>query len=199
MRSLALVLLLSACAKTPAPPQPTSSPAPQTLPAQAPQPEPLAQPEPIAQPEPVAQASASAQPAPLAQTEPIAQPAPGAGASCGCAPADLTCSMRCSATKGQAPSSSRPGTRALDREAADAALSSAAAGARACARPGGPTGTGTVTVSFTPRGTVSRATPSAPFAGTAVGDCLSRIFEMLSVPSFDGPAEVSLTKSVSLR
>jgi hypothetical protein len=106
--------------------------------------------------------------------------------------------MKCSAAKRTA-HASPGGARALDRAAAEAALSSAAAGAKACARAGGPTGTGTVTVSFTPRGTVSRATPSAPFEGTAVGDCLRRIFELVSVPSFDGPAEVSVSTSVSLR
>ena len=82
----------------------------------------------------------------------------------------------------------------LNRGAALAALGSAASAASACKRADGPSGSGSVNVTFAPSGAVKSVTVSAPFAGSAVGQCVASAFRGAHVPSFSGSA-VTLPKS----
>jgi eukaryotic-like serine/threonine-protein kinase len=82
----------------------------------------------------------------------------------------------------------------LNRASALTALSRAASSAASCKRDGGPTGSGSASVTFSPEGPVSSVTLSAPFAGTAVGACLQTVFRSAHVPAFSGSA-VTLSKS----
>jgi hypothetical protein len=86
----------------------------------------------------------------------------------------------------------------FDREAAKKTLSAAADRAKGCKMPGGPTGTGKVSVTFAPRGEVESALlVSGPFGGTAVGSCIVRTFRAAKVPPFSGSA-VTVAKSVGI-
>ncbi len=82
----------------------------------------------------------------------------------------------------------------LNRASALTALSSASSTAASCKREGGPTGTGSVSVTFSPDGPVSSVVVSAPFAGTPVGSCIQTVFRNVRVPPFSGSA-VTLSKS----
>ncbi len=81
----------------------------------------------------------------------------------------------------------------LNRSSALTALSNAASQAAACKRDGGPTGTGSVNVVFSPEGPVKSVTVSAPFAGTNVGSCVQTVFRNVRVQPFSGSA-VTLSK-----
>lgn len=82
------------------------------------------------------------------------------------------------------------GTKNFDREAATAALKSAAAAvAKDCKRSFGPSGSGTIKVTFGPTGNVSSALLLDPqFAGTLVGTCVANGFLKLHIPPFEGAA-----------
>jgi len=82
----------------------------------------------------------------------------------------------------------------LNRASALTALSHAANSAAACKREGGPTGTGSASITFSPEGPVTAVNLSAPFAGTPVGACIQTVFKSAHVPAFSGSA-VSLNKS----
>jgi len=82
----------------------------------------------------------------------------------------------------------------LSRGAALSALGSAATQAAACKRTDGPTGSGTASVTFSPDGPVKSVSVSAPFAGTAVGQCVMAAFRGAHVPPFSG-SSVTLPKS----
>lgn len=82
----------------------------------------------------------------------------------------------------------------LNRSSALSSLSRAATSAASCKRDGGPTGTGTASITFSPDGPVSSVTLSAPFAGTPVGSCIQTVFKSAHVPAFSGSA-VTLSKS----
>lgn len=82
----------------------------------------------------------------------------------------------------------------FNRGAALAQLGAAGARASACKRPGGPTGAGRVTVTFSPNGSASKVAVPAPFGGTATGACLSAAYAGVHVPAFTGSA-VSLPGS----
>jgi eukaryotic-like serine/threonine-protein kinase len=82
----------------------------------------------------------------------------------------------------------------LNRSSALTALSKAANSAASCQREGGPTGTGTASITFSPDGPVSSVSVSAPFAGTPVGTCIQTVFRGARVPPFSGSA-VTLSKS----
>lgn len=85
----------------------------------------------------------------------------------------------------------------FDRGAASAALGGAAGSAKSCGKPGGPTGSGKVQVTFAPSGKATQATVGAPFAGTPVGSCIAGIFRGARVPAFQGePMTVSKTVSI---
>ncbi len=82
--------------------------------------------------------------------------------------------------------------------AARAALESAAGSAPACKRPGGPTGSGRVTVTFAPSGRVTTATVSGgDYGGSAVGGCVAGLFRRARVPPFDG-APTTVAKSFNI-
>jgi hypothetical protein len=67
-----------------------------------------------------------------------------------------------------------------------AALSSAASAATNCKRADGPTGAGMASITFSADGPVKSVSISAPFAGTAVGQCISSAFRSAHVPPFSG-------------
>jgi len=91
-----------------------------------------------------------------------------------------------------------PGERApLSRGAALAALGGAASAAASCKRPDGPTGSGSASVTFSPDGPVKSVTVSAPFAGTAVGQCVAAVFRGAHVPPFSG-SSITLPKSFQI-
>ncbi len=69
---------------------------------------------------------------------------------------------------------------------ARSALAAAAGRAAGCSSPDGPTGRGTVAVTFAPSGNVTQAVVGAPFGGTTVGSCVAVAFRAVSVPPFSG-------------
>ena len=85
----------------------------------------------------------------------------------------------------------------LNRGAALAALGSAASTATACKRADGPSGSGSANVTFSPDGPVKSVTVSAPFAGTAVGQCVASAFRNAHVPPFSG-SSITLPKSFQI-
>jgi serine/threonine-protein kinase len=82
----------------------------------------------------------------------------------------------------------------LNRASALTSLSGAANSAASCKREGGPTGVGSVSVTFSPEGPVSSVNVSAPFAGSSVGNCVQTVFRNVRVPPFSG-SSVTLSKS----
>jgi hypothetical protein len=82
----------------------------------------------------------------------------------------------------------------LNRASALTALSAAAGNAASCKRDGGPTGVGSVSVTFSPDGPVKSVNVSAPFGGTAVGNCVQTVFRNVRVAPFSGSA-ITLSKS----
>jgi eukaryotic-like serine/threonine-protein kinase len=82
----------------------------------------------------------------------------------------------------------------LNRASALTSLSAAANSAMSCKRDGGPTGTGSASITFSPEGPVSSVSLSAPFAGTPVGNCIQTVFRAVHVPPFSG-SKVTLQKS----
>lgn len=88
-------------------------------------------------------------------------------------------------------------TKPFDRGAASASLGGIAGSARSCKKPGGPTGSGSVRVTFAPSGTVTSTDVGAPFGGTSVGNCIAGLFRRAKVPPFTGSA-VSVRKSFTL-
>jgi predicted Zn finger-like uncharacterized protein len=93
-----------------------------------------------------------------------------------------------------APSSAPPFSKA----SAISALGAAAGSAGGCKKPGGPTGTGKVQVTFAPSGRVTSATVMGPpFAGTAVGGCVAGAFRRAKVPAFSGNP-VTVSKSFAI-
>jgi serine/threonine-protein kinase len=88
--------------------------------------------------------------------------------------------------------------RSIDQVAAMSALASAAAAARKCKKPGGPTGSARVEVTFGQSGRVTSARVGAPFEGTPVGKCIAAAFRGASVPPFEG-SSFEAAKTVSIR
>jgi hypothetical protein len=73
----------------------------------------------------------------------------------------------------------------FDRGAAAAALGSV--NVASCKKPDGPTGSGHVSVTFSPDGSVQSAVvDQPPFAGTAVGGCVASKFRGARIPAFSG-------------
>lgn len=69
---------------------------------------------------------------------------------------------------------------------------------QSCKRPGGPTGSGHVVVTFAKTGEVrSVVVDGGPFAGTPVGDCIAERFKKVRVAPFAGEA-VRIGKSFSI-
>jgi predicted Zn finger-like uncharacterized protein len=97
-----------------------------------------------------------------------------------------------------APAPAASGSAPFDVGAAKAALNAAAANSATCAKPGGPTGTGKVQVTFATSGRVTTATlVSGPFGGTAVGGCVSSTFRRARVPAFSGSPQ-TVAKSFTI-
>jgi eukaryotic-like serine/threonine-protein kinase len=88
------------------------------------------------------------------------------------------------------PTDTKPADKAtqgpFNRGVALAQLSASANRAGACRRPGGPSGSGRATVTFTNDGSPKSVAVSAPFAGTPVGTCVSAAFRSIQVPPFTG-------------
>jgi predicted Zn finger-like uncharacterized protein len=83
--------------------------------------------------------------------------------------------------------------------AAQVALTQAAGNAQGCKKPGGPTGSGKVQVTFATSGRVTSANVNgAPFAGTPVGGCVASAFRRARIPAFTGNP-VTVAKSFSVR
>jgi hypothetical protein len=73
----------------------------------------------------------------------------------------------------------------FDRGAAAASLG--AVKVASCKKPDGPTGSGHVSVTFSPDGSVQSAVvDQPPFAGTPVGGCVAGKFRGARVPAFGG-------------
>jgi predicted Zn finger-like uncharacterized protein len=91
------------------------------------------------------------------------------------------------------------GTAPFSVSAAQVALTQAASNAASCKKPGGPTGSGKVQVTFATSGRVTSATVTGPpFAGTAVGGCVAGVFRRAKVPAFSGNT-VTVSKSFSVK
>jgi predicted Zn finger-like uncharacterized protein len=82
--------------------------------------------------------------------------------------------------------------------AAQVALTQASANAMSCAKPGGPTGTGKVQVTFATSGRVTTANVAGPpFGGTPVGGCVAGVFRKARIPAFAGNP-VTVSKSFNI-
>lgn len=87
-------------------------------------------------------------------------------------------------------------TGPFDRDAANSALSSAAAQASACRQDGDPTGVAKVVVTFAPSGRVTSATINGPpFAGTPTGSCIAKTMRGMNLPPFQGDL-MTISKTV---
>jgi hypothetical protein len=86
----------------------------------------------------------------------------------------------------------------FDTAAAKAALGAAAGNAASCKKNDGPTGSGKVTVTFSPSGRVTSANVTeGPFGGTPVGGCIAKLFRGAKVPAFSGDP-VTVAKGFSI-
>ncbi|MFT3766328.1 MAG: protein kinase [Minicystis sp.] len=90
------------------------------------------------------------------------------------------------------------GGRQIDQVAALAALGNAAIAAKRCKKPGGPTGSSRVEVTFAPSGGVSSVRLGGPFDGTPVGKCITGVFKSIRVPPFEG-SSFSAGKTVTIK
>jgi predicted Zn finger-like uncharacterized protein len=90
------------------------------------------------------------------------------------------------------------GTAPFSVSAAQVALTQAASNAGSCAKPGGPTGSGKVQVTFATSGRVTTANVAGPpFGGTPVGGCVAGVFRKARIPSFAGNP-VTVSKSFAI-
>ena len=97
---------------------------------------------------------------------------------------------------GNAPAPAAASTAQFDRGAAAASLGAVNVGA--CKKGDGPTGSGHVSVTFAPTGSVvSAVVDGPPFAGTPVGGCVAGKFRGARVPAFGG-GNVKVGKSFSI-
>jgi len=125
--------------------------------------------------------------APAAPPEPAPEAAPAAAAQPEAPRADQP------APREDEPAADPP-RPPFDKEAAISALTSAAAAAKGCKQPDGPTGTGRATVTFAPSGRATQASVSGAFSGTAVGGCVAGLFRSAKIPAFSGDS-VTVAKS----
>jgi hypothetical protein len=90
-------------------------------------------------------------------------------------------------------------TEPFNKDAAGAALSSAAASAGSCRSSGDPSGVAQVSVTFSPSGRATRAiVDGPPFAGTATGGCIASRMTQAKVPPFTG-SRVTVKKRVVIQ
>ncbi|MEZ4262064.1 MAG: zinc-ribbon domain-containing protein [Polyangiaceae bacterium] len=149
---------------------------------------------------PTAATQAAATPAPHGKTGPTTPAAPGKPAAATVAKADPTpppatpskptnLADAIGAAAGKKPTAPPPpatgGSAPFDRGAAAAALGGV--NVSSCKKADGPTGSGHVTVTFAPNGSVaSAAVDGGPFPGTAVGGCIAGRYRGARVPAFSG-------------
>lgn len=115
-------------------------------------------------------------------------------------PSDFNGALAAAAGKPSAPPSPPPAsgsTAPFDRGAASASLGSV--NVQSCKKPDGPTGTGHVTVTFAPDGSVQSAVvDGGPYPGTAVGGCIAGKYRGARVPAFSGaPVRVGKTFAIN--
>lgn len=100
---------------------------------------------------------------------------------------------------GGAPRGETPGASDFNKAAASKVLADAAAAAKACKQPGGPTGATRVFVTWAQSGvTTTVRVQDPPFEGTAVGDCIASVFAKARVPPYEGVNKVGVTKTVTI-
>jgi hypothetical protein len=98
-----------------------------------------------------------------------------------------------------APAILPPTDAAFDASAANAALETAAAQASTCRKTGDPSGSATVTITFSTSGRVTSATISGPpFAGTETGSCIASRLRGARVPAFAGEF-ITVKKTVAIQ
>lgn len=85
------------------------------------------------------------------------------------------------------PAPPEPEAPPFDRSVAASALNAAAGSASSCREPGVPSSPVSVRVTFAPSGSVTIAVvENAPYAGTAAGGCIARVFRSARVSPFSG-------------
>ena len=148
-------------------------------------------------------------PAPEAKTEDAGAAAANSKPSDAKASDTKTADAKPSESKAAKPSATKPaeekkpaapagGGGPFDTGAARAALGAAAANAASCKKPGGPTGSGKVVVTFAPSGRVTTANvQGGSFGGTPTGGCVASVFRRAKVPPFDGTG-VTVSKSFTI-
>jgi hypothetical protein len=77
-------------------------------------------------------------------------------------------------------------TPPFDAKVAEGVLAAVDARIANCRSAVGPSGRGTLRVSFVPDGTVNNVTVDPPYAGTSRGACLAGLFRTPRVPPFSG-------------
>jgi serine/threonine protein kinase len=93
------------------------------------------------------------------------------------------------------PTTAAESTAPFDRGAAAHAL--VAVNVQKCKKPDGPTGSGHVSVTFSPSGNAEAVSVDEPFAGTPVGTCIAVEFRKAHVPAFGG-GTVKVGKSFTI-
>jgi predicted Zn finger-like uncharacterized protein len=127
-----------------------------------------------------------------------ADPTPATGGGGGGGSKSLGDAIRDSASGGPAAPAAQPAAASapFDRGAAAAALGNV--NVSSCKKPDGPTGSGHVSVTFQPDGSVQSAVvDQPPFAGTPVGGCVAGKFRGARVPAFSG-GNVKVGKSFTV-
>lgn len=103
------------------------------------------------------------------------------------------------AEKKEEPAAAAQGTSPFSVSAAQVALTQAASNAGGCGKPGGPTGSGKVQVTFATSGRVTTANVTGgAFPGTPVGGCVAGVFRKARIPAFSGNP-VTVSKSFSVK
>ncbi len=142
-------------------------------------------------------ANGSAVAAPAKEPKEPTEPKPTAAAP----PKDLAGALAVAAGKEKdAPAAAPQGgsSAPFDRGAAQGSLGAIANGVQSCKKPGGPTGSGHVKITFAPNGSVSAAiVDGGPFPGTPVGGCIAGKFRGAHVPAFSG-GSVTVGKSFTI-
>ena len=132
----------------------------------------------------------------VAKNDHASAPAPAPAPA---APKDLSGALaEAAGKKADTPSGGGGGasTAPFDRGAAAASLGSV--NVQSCKKPDGPTGSGHVTVTFSPDGSVQSAViDGGPFPGTPVGGCIAGKYRGARVPAFGG-APVRVGKSFTV-
>lgn len=85
-----------------------------------------------------------------------------------------------------------PTSGGFDQAAANKSLHGMESILSSCKQPNGPTGAGTVRVTFANDGSaMSSVMVGAPYEGTPVGECAANRFKLARVPKFDGPPGIT--------